>query len=359
MRAGLPYRLVGAQRFYGRKEIKDIVAYLRLIFNPADTVSLMRAINTPPRGVGAKTLDQLVAAAESAGVTACALLRDLAEGGAQSRFAALFPGKAGRALAGFGQMLNHWIVARDELSVVQLMDAVLDRIEYADFVNDGTEEGLERWANVLELRGVAGESPDLTLGEFLEQVTLVSDQDTLGEAGKAPTLLTLHAAKGLEFPVVFIVGLDEGLLPHQRSFDDPEAMHEERRLFYVGMTRAKDRLYLLRAFRRSIYGDSGVADASRFLDDIPDHLLGGNVARKQGRAERYFKQATRWDGGAAATPPPTRYRSGQRVRHHLFGEGIVIDSRLTGGEEEVNVAFEDVGLKRLAASLANLEILKG
>jgi DNA helicase-2/ATP-dependent DNA helicase PcrA len=102
-----------------------------------------------------------------------------------------------------------------------------------------------------------------------------------------------------------------------------------------------------------------VADASRFLDDIPDHLLGGNVARKQGRAERYFKQATRWDGGAAAAPTPTRYRSGQRVRHHLFGEGIVIDSRLTGGEEEVNVAFEDVGLKRLAASLANLEILKG
>src|SRR5216683_1916424 len=163
---------------------------------------------------------------------------------------------------------------------------------YADFVNDGTEEGMERWANVLELRGAAAETPEITLGEFLEQVALVSDQDTLAEEGQAPTLLTLHAAKGLEFPVVFIVGLDEGILPHQRSFEDPEAMHEERRLMYVGMTRAKDRLYLLRAFRRSIYGDSGPSEASRFFDDIPEHLLTGNLSRKQAKAEAYFQKAT-------------------------------------------------------------------
>jgi DNA helicase-2/ATP-dependent DNA helicase PcrA len=358
LRAGLPYRLVGAQRFYGRKEIKDILAYLRLIHNPADSVSLMRVINTPPRGVGTKTLDQLVAAAGAAEMSVADVLRDLGENGQQSRFARQFPGKAGRALADFGQMLNHFSAAREEMPVVQLMDAVLDRVEYQDFVNDGSEEGMERWANVLELRGVAGDQPEGTLGEFLEQVSLVSDQDTLAEGEAAPTLLTLHAAKGLEFPVVFIVGLDEGILPHQRSFDDPESMHEERRLFYVGMTRAKDRLYLLRAFRRSIYGDSSVGDASRFLDDIPEKLLTGNVARKQAKAETYFKKATRWDTTPAA-PAVTRYRSGQRVKHRLFGEGIVIDSRLSGGEEEVNVAFEDVGLKRLAASVANLEILRG
>jgi len=204
---------------------------------------------------------------------------------------------------------------------------------------------------------VAGGDAEMTLSQFLEQVSLVSDQDTLAEGEQAPTLLTLHAAKGLEFPVVFIVGLDEGILPHQRSFDDPESMHEERRLFYVGMTRAKDRLYLLRAFRRSIYGDSSVGDASRFLDDIPEKLLTGNVARKQAKAETYFKKATRWE--AAPGPVVTRYKSGQRVKHRLFGEGIVIDSRVSGGEEEVNVAFEDVGLKRLAASVANLEILRG
>ena len=126
---------------------------------------------------------------------------------------------------------------------------------------------------MLELRGVAAEFPEADLGAFLEQVALVSDQDTLAEEGKAPTLLTLHAAKGLEFPVVFILGLDDGVLPHQRSFDDAEAMLEERRLLYVGMTRAKDRLYLLRAFRRSLYGDSSVSMPSRFLKDIPAHLM--------------------------------------------------------------------------------------
>jgi DNA helicase-2/ATP-dependent DNA helicase PcrA len=358
LRAGLPYRLVGAQRFYGRKEIKDILAYLRLIHNPADSISLMRVINTPPRGLGTKTLDQLLAAAEAAQVSVADLLRDLGENGSQSAFARQFPGKAGRSMIEFGQALNYWISAREDLSVVQLMDAVMDRTGYQDFVNDGSEEGMERWGNVLELRSVANENTEMTLSEFLEQVALVSDQDTVAEEGKAPTLLTLHAAKGLEFPVVFIIGLDEGLLPHQRSFDDPEAMHEERRLFYVGMTRAKDRLYLVRAFRRSAYGDSAVGEASRFLDDIPETLLAGDMARKQGRAESYFKKATRWDTAPAA-PAATRYRSGQRVKHRLFGEGIVIDSRVTGGEEEVNVAFEDVGLKRLAASVANLEILKG
>ncbi|OGO50457.1 MAG: hypothetical protein A2W37_11500, partial [Chloroflexi bacterium RBG_16_63_12] len=279
LRAGLPYKLVGAQRFYGRKEIKDVIAYLRLIHNPADTVSLLRVINTPPRGVGAKTLEQLTTAATAAHLAPADVLRDLGEHGPKSPFALTFGGKAGAALANFGRMLNHWHTARNELSVVQLIDLVLDRTGYKDYLDDGTEEGEERWENVMELRGVAAEYEDATLTDFLQEVALVSDQDTIAEEGKAPTLLTLHAAKGLEFPVVFILGLDEGVLPHQRSFDDPEAMHEERRLMYVGMTRAKDRLYLLRAFRRSLYGDSSLSNPSRFLDDIPDRLLAGNLAR--------------------------------------------------------------------------------
>ena len=364
--AGLPYKLVGAQRFYGRKEIKDLLAYLRLVQNPADSVGLLRVINTPPRGLGAKTLEQLSSAAAAAGLPAGEVLRDLATNGAKSSFASNLGGKAWASLAGFGQLLNTWQQAREELTVAQLFDRVIDDVGYADFVNDGSEEGLERWANVLELRAVAAENPAAKLGEFLEQVALVSDQDTLAEDGQAPTLLTLHAAKGLEFPVVFIVGLDEGILPHQRSFEDPEAMHEERRLMYVGMTRAKDRLYLLRAFRRSIYGDSGPSEASRFFDDIPEHLLKGNLSRKQDKAEAYFQKATRWDShstpGHASRPAVTaaaRYKSGQRVRHPLFGEGIVIDSRVRGDDEEVDVGFEDVGLKRLVASIANLELLKG
>jgi DNA helicase-2/ATP-dependent DNA helicase PcrA len=368
LHAGLPYKLVGAQRFYGRKEIKDIVAYLRVVHNPADSISLLRVINTPTRGLGAKTLEQLTSAAGAAGVPATEVLRDLGTNGAKSPYAAQFAGKAWASLGGFGQLLDRWRQAKEELAVEQLFDRIVADVGYADFVNDGTEEGMERWANVLELRGVAAENPEIGLGEFLEQVALVSDQDTLAEEAQAPTLLTLHAAKGLEFPVVFIVGLDEGILPHQRSFEDPEAMHEERRLMYVGMTRAKDRLYLLRAFRRSIYGDSGPSEASRFFDDIPEHLLTGNLSRKQAKAEAYFQKATRWDSptsspaGRASPPaaaPATRYRSGQRVRHKLFGEGIVIGSKVRGDDEEVDVAFESVGLKRLVASIANMELLKG
>ena len=370
LRAGLPYKLVGAQRFYGRKEIKDVIAYLRLTHNPADTVSLLRVINTPPRGVGAKTLEQLTTAATAAHLAPADVLRDLGEHGPKSPFALTFGGKAGAALANFGRLLNHWHTARNELSVVQLIDLVLDRTGYKDYLDDGTEEGEERWENVMELRGVAAEYEDATLTDFLQEVALVSDQDTIAEEGKAPTLLTLHAAKGLEFPVVFILGLDEGVLPHQRSFDDPEAMHEERRLMYVGMTRAKDRLYLLRAFRRSLYGDSSLSNPSRFLDDIPDRLLAGNLARKKSNAERMYEKATTWDStprrrsfnlssASAHAPEPARHKSGQRVRHAQFGEGIVIESKLSGGEEEVIVAFDEVGIKRLAASIASLEILKG
>jgi DNA helicase-2/ATP-dependent DNA helicase PcrA len=388
VRANVPYKLVGAQRFYGRKEVKDVLAYLRLIHNPADGVSLMRVINTPPRGLGAKTLEQLTAAAQSANLPATELLRDLAERGKESPYAHTFTGKAGAALANFGLMLNHWLAAKSDLSVAQLFDTVLDRIDYRDYLlAEGDDEAQERWENVLELRGVAAAAPEVSLTDFLQEVALVSDQDTITEEGKAVTLLTLHAAKGLEFPVVFIVGLDEGVLPHQRSFDDPESMHEERRLMYVGMTRAKDRLYLVRAFRRTLFGDSSLGDASRFLSEIPPHLLKGTIPRKQASAERYFQRATQWEADddeddrparstrsrdsapRPSSPPMSRppstpkraltphFKSGQRVRHAQFGEGIVIDSRVYGDEEEVNIAFDEVGLKRLAASVAKLEVI--
>jgi DNA helicase-2/ATP-dependent DNA helicase PcrA len=386
IRAGLPYRLVGAQRFYGRKEIKDVLGYLRLIHNPLDMVSLMRVINVPPRGLGAKTLELLAATASAAGAAPADIVRDLAARGPQSPYANVFGGKAAVALANFGKLLGHWQGLKGKLTIVKLLDDVLERSGYKAYVQDDTEEGAERWDNVLELRGVAADFPETDLSAFLEQVALVSDQDTLAEEGKAPTLLTLNAAKGLEFPVVFILGLDDGVLPHERSFDDAEAMLEERRLLYVGMTRAKDRLYLLRAFRRSLYGDSAVSMPSRFLKDIPAHLVqdarqaappshrrSGGARRRAAQAEEDEEGETlpagirispanartmRWE--TPARPPVlAQYRTGQRVHHPQFGEGIIIESKIASGEEEVLVAFDDVGVKRLMASLAKLDVLKG
>jgi DNA helicase-2/ATP-dependent DNA helicase PcrA len=390
IRAHQPYKLVGAQRFYGRKEVKDVLSYLRLIHNPMDSVSLNRVINVPPRGLGAKTVELLSGAAAQAGRPPTEILYDLGTHGPQSAYAKLFGGKAAAALANFGKMLAGWQARKGKLTVVQLLDDVLERSGYQAYLQDDTEEGEDRWANVLELRGVAAEYPEADLAAFLEQVALVSDQDTLAadESGQPPTLLTLHAAKGLEFPVVFILGLDDGVLPHQRSFEDAEAMLEERRLFYVGMTRAKDQLYLLRAFRRSLYGDSSLSIPSRFLKDIPAHLIqeARQTVRAQAKPARRKRRAADEDDEdeiPAARPqarPPERstaysrviswdtparppailqYRSGQRVRHAQFGEGIVVEAKLSGGEEEVVVAFDAVGIKRLLAASAKMESLKG
>lgn len=373
IQAGLPYRLVGGTRFYSRREVKDALAFLRLVHNPADSVSLQRVINVPPRGLGAKTLEQLQRSADSAGIPPSAIVRDLGQKRGESEYARLFTGKAGGALGDFGEMFNGWVAAKDSTPVVKLIDLILRDIEYQRFINDGSDEGEERWANVMELRGVAAEAPELTLGALLEEVALVADVDSLDENNNTgPTLLTLHSAKGLEFPVVFIAGLDEEVLPHKRSMDDVEEMAEERRLMYVGLTRAKDRVFLTRAFRRAMYGDFNVTNPSRFLADIPPSLLKGHIAKNSIAA---YKQVTTWDsplgkpdrGGAVARPakrePITetgaRYRTGQRVKHPLFGEGMIIESKGSGDDEIIVVAFEGTGVKRLAASMAELKVLKG
>jgi DNA helicase-2/ATP-dependent DNA helicase PcrA len=356
LRAGLPYRLVGATRFYGRREIKDILAYLRLIHNPDDSVSLMRVINTPPRGIGDKTVGALLDWASGEGLSTGDALDRLAH----DATAGPFSGRARNALHDFARTLDGWRTAREELSVGNLLKRVLEDTVYRTYINDGTTEGEERWENVAELLNVATEYEALPLAAFLEDVSLVSDIDNLPAEAGAPTLLTLHAAKGLEFGVVFLVGLEEGLLPHSRSYDDPEAMAEERRLMYVGMTRAKHRLYLVYAFQRSTWGGRELALVSRFLEDIPGHLLTGNRvvgARRGGMMDRAaYRQATSWPAQAASTGD-TAYRAGQRVSHPKFGEGLVIESRASGEDQEVTVVFDEAGLKRLLASLANLEIL--
>jgi DNA helicase-2/ATP-dependent DNA helicase PcrA len=365
-RANMSYRLVGAQRFYGRREIKDCIAFLRLIYNPKDEVSLARTINLPARGIGAVTLENLQTCAVQAGLSNGEVLLNLA---AESTAHTECLGRSADRLKPFGKMLAEWRVNLNQVPLTTLLDQILLDTGYEAYIKDESDENQDRWANVLELRQVLLEYEDQGLADFLEAMALVADQDTLPEKLDAPTLMTLHAAKGLEFSQVFIIGLDEYYLPHSRSLDDPEAMAEERRLFYVGLTRAKDRLYLLRACRRrSPYGNYETMQPSRFLQALPDDLIRGNFYHCKDQREVYDMWSYQWD----RTYTPNHHRSSakpttiqqqhfypeMRVEHPVYGEGVVRNSRLEYGDETVEVYFEGFGLKALVASLSNLEILE-
>jgi DNA helicase-2/ATP-dependent DNA helicase PcrA len=368
LQARLPYRLVGAQRFYGRREVKDVIAFMRLAHNPLDEASLGRIINVPPRGIGEKTLTTLSLVARQNEASPGAVLLDLARG-ADSPFYKSFTGRAAMPLADFGGMLTNWRVLAQTATPVELFEKIVKDINYKEHImEDDSEESKDRWENVQELKRLALEYSTRTLDEFLENIALIADQDTITDTN-APTLLTLHAAKGLEFGAVFIVGLDDGIMPHSRSFDEPAQMEEERRLFYVGITRAKDRLYLLRAIQRGGRGMSEETYPSRFMDDIPAELLVGKTRTGKPTSSRGLygrpdtsSSDTRW---ANQTPPKaapvaqrnSNYRAGTRVKHPLWGEGIVLNSRIQDDDEIVDVVFESVGIKRLAASLANLTII--
>jgi DNA helicase-2/ATP-dependent DNA helicase PcrA len=289
MRFGIPYQLVGGTRFYERREVKDALAYVRLARNSADRVALMRIINVPARGIGAKTVEELAAWAESRDVSMWEAVQAAGEN----------PNLAPRArtqLAAFAELMRGLMEMAGTEPPSALFDAALERSGLQSAINDGTDEGEERWANVIELRNHAAEFDEITppegLARFLEEVALVSDQDELEEAPDRVTLITLHAAKGLEFPVVFIVGMEEGLLPHRRALEDERELEEERRLTYVGMTRAKDRLYLLHAHHRSTYGVGAQSDPSRFLAELPEDLLAAE------RASAPFRRGgeRRWAG---------------------------------------------------------------
>ena len=360
LHANLPYKLVGAQRFYGRREVKDVIAFLRLVHNPGDEISMMRVINVPPRGIGNKTLVSLRTYAQRMQVSPGEILLELGRDTA-SNHSNFFSGRAAIALSNFGSMLAKWSAWRENLSPLELMDHVLSDVDYHDYVDDGTEEGEDRWENILELRRLAAEHKESGLASFLEAVALVSDQDTLDESANVPTLLTLHAAKGLEFPIVFIIGLNDGTLPHMRSFEDPEAMDEERRLFYVGITRAKDRLYLTIPMNRNAYGYSEPVTESRFLADIParlfSHASSIGVPRKR---SDLLERSNRWDttNSQSSQLVQPRYQPGSRVMHPVWGEGMVLNSRIQDDDEIVDIFFEELGLKRVAASLAKLELMQ-
>src|SRR5581483_3457358 len=455
-RRGIPYKVIGARGFYELREVKDLLAYMRLLHNPRDTVSFNRILNVPPRGIGKRTQEDLVKVAERLGVSAVTALKMLKEDTEKSRqeaesskqkaedrsregqqkaengqkeaknqstfpYSNYFDTRARRALVAFYDLLVELNQAKNELTLTQFFDTLVEKIGYDDYLKDGTREGEDRWNNVLELRKATLEhsalDPNLALAEFLETAALVSDVDAHDENEGVVVLMTLHMAKGLEFPIVFITGMEEGIFPHSRSFDEPHEMEEERRLAYVGITRAKEKLYLVYAFRRSSYGNvSEPSEPSRFLADIPRELVKTKSGEKRNTYDEFlnalkYRQATTWDArretadeepqprrsrrrasGDTIGSTPTRsrrrareeesgedesdtrklgaarssftekkrperepeFRAGDKVMHPTFGEGTIVSSKVVGNDEELQVAFEGAGVKRLLAAYAKL-----
>lgn len=392
MRYGLPYQLVGSTRFYQRQEIKDLVCYLRLIVNHSDDVSFGRIVNVPTRGIGQRTVDELTRHARDHGVSLFDAIDGTAETADTPRIPAVpLPARSIKALQDFKALIEGLSEQNNELNLVEFIDEILKRTGYKDYIESEPERGEERWDNIAEFRNSARDyldlGPDDALTAFLESVSLVSDTDNLGEKADAVTLITLHQAKGLEYPVVFMVGMEERMLPHSRSIEshDPADIEEERRLCYVGVTRAKEMLYLLRAFRRGFRGNSEPSMPSRFLADIPQELITkpgiGAPAKKPATrlndwaspfkqtqrtgtlAERVVKSADatvirrkRSEVRPAAASAGPTLKTGDKVRHKAFGEGMVTATKPSSGDTEVTVAFKDgLGIKRLLLSFAKLE----
>ena len=356
LRYGSKYKLVGGVRFYQRREVKDVMAYLRLIANPDDEVSLSRVINVPPRGIGQRTIEDFLRWARGiAGPPALlAAMESLADHGKPDAPPThhLSP-RAVKALSDFADLIRALAQESLRLNVVELIDTVLKRIGYREYL-DRLETPEERRENILELRAAAQEfdslEPPQGLTTLLERLALVADVDNYEESADSLTLITLHQAKGLEFPVVFIVGMEEELLPHIRSMDSPEELEEERRLCYVGITRSQERLYLLRSFRRGLMGRSSPTIASRFLREIPSHL----ITTPPGAVH-----TPSWGGWEPpddkVAPAPLDLVPGDRVEHSTFGDGVVVSCVPSGQDHEVTVDFKGgAGIKRLLLSYAPL-----
>jgi len=356
IRYGTPYKLVAGTRFYERREVKDIIAYMRLIQNTDDDVSLLRVVNVPQRGIGKRSTGELNAWAKTKESSLYKSLELLASDDEKKSH---FNSRALKLLSDFYRMIKEFVDKSEELNLVRLLDLVIDRTDYREYLQKG-QGGEERWENILELRTVAQQYQDMEPGEgltaFLEGVALVSDVDDLDETQDTVTLITLHQAKGLEFPIVFIVGAEEGILPHFRSLDDPAQMEEERRLCYVGVTRAKDKVYLIRALRRNLMGGTTANEASRFLKDIPKNLIfSGDLW--SGEESQLTGRLSSWDESQVPPVSIAELKSGDRVRHNQFGEGVVVGCQSVRDDAEILVDFRMAGTKKLLLSFARLEKL--
>ncbi len=364
---GMKYRLVGGVRFYQRREVKDLMAYLNLLQNPLDEVNLTRVIGVPPRGIGAKSMQDLAGWAREQNVSLISAMQQIAAARSQGQPSPVpLTTRASNAIGDFSDMVEGLVQRVTQVPIVDLIDQVLDDTGLRRFIQNSDDRPDERWENILEFRETAqefnAEDPGDGLASLLEKVSLVADVDNYEDSAESLTLITLHQAKGLEFPVVFIVGLEEGLLPHSRSMDSEEQLEEERRLCYVGITRAQHRLYLLRAFRRGFMGNSGPTLSSRFLREIPADLI-APAKQDQTRARGSTPLArTPLTNAPAAAPVPVREvpSIGDLVRHSTFGEGVVMECLAVSGDHEVTVHFSgEVGIKRLLLSFAPLEKIDG
>jgi len=375
MRQGMPYLVVGGVGFYERKEIKDIVSYLRLVRNPQDPMALRRVINVPARGIGARTIDEIEAAAAQRQISMWDAL-------AAVEAEALLPARATQPLRRFRELIESLRAEAAGMGVKDLISRVLAASGYAVALSqEDTHESQDRLENLAELLSAAAEyearSDDPNLTGFLDQVSLLADTDMVRD--DAPVvLMTLHSAKGLEYDAVFLVGLEEGLMPHVRSLESEDAIEEERRLVYVGMTRARERLHLSWAQSRQVFGQRRTSLPSRFLEEIPrDRLeVSGEAARAEpawGRATTAGRPGATWgearpmrfgaaERPAAVTPAPVSpdlkgIRPGAKVRHPMFGVGTVVRSEGSGDDLKLTVSFLGIGAKRLVARYAGLEVL--
>ena len=375
----VPYRIVGGVRFYDRREVKDILAVLRLLYNPSDDVSLSRVIDNLPigRGFGPKALDIVRGWATEYDVPVLSGFLALAPTVASTDSAPSLSGAARASAAKIGAVFSQLQTRVGDRPLSQLFDDVVDLTGYRASFDNQIEEEMQRWANVLELRSDLSKydevAPDEALSQYLEQVALVSDADTMEDDGRGRvTLITLHSAKGLEFPVVFIAGVEEGLLPIYRAveaeFSDPAPMEEERRLFYVGITRAERLLYMTYTGARMSYGKYAPAVASRFLAALPEssvRSLGGrqSLASSVRKAVAFPMPSSAYEKERTTTIPvapkgPARtFAAGEKVFHPKFGEGTIASVTERSGDQELSVDFNRHGTKRLLGSLANLEPL--
>ncbi len=353
----LPYRIIGGLKFYQRKEIKDLIAYLRLIENHMDEISLERIINEPKRGIGEKTFEKWLALSKERNMTPLDFGKTFfnRKNNNQQISFTLKENKID-AIFTFCNFIEEMNQQKSKINLTALIQKIFEKSGYKTHTLDGTDEGYMRFENIKELLTVAKKYNEFENGAgltlFLEEVALVSDTDDIDQSKKAVHLMTLHSAKGLEFKYVFIVGLEEGILPHSRSMLSESEMEEERRLMYVGITRAKQRVYLIFARTRTIFGSSQANPPSRFINDVPDELLEylnilpTNLLPKKTKNDHQSTSQSR--------QLKNTYKDGTRIQHSEFGEGLIISS----SGDTITVAFKTFGLKKLSASLAPIKILK-
>jgi DNA helicase-2/ATP-dependent DNA helicase PcrA len=359
LRRRIPYVVYGGLRFYDRREVKDALAYLRLVVNPDDPVAFHRVVNTPPRGIGRTTVELVEGLARREGIGLGAALERAVEEG-------VLPARGARAAAGFAALLRGWREAAATATVRELLARILDESGYGDFLRtEGPEQAEERLENLAELLNAAEafEAEDEGgLRAFLDRAALVTDQDVGPDRADVVTLMTLHSAKGLEYPVVFLTGLEEGVFPHHRSSDSPRELEEERRLCYVGITRAQDRLYLTRARVRRVYGAEGyLRPPSRFLEELPEGVYRRpprSALPPWARPAPALLAAEEARGGRYLVPEPGEesFRPGMGVRHPRYGTGRVTAVEGRGPLAKVAVRFAGGETRKFLASVAGLEV---